>query len=200
MTIVRKDSSMYFYDFLIKEVISIYYAINQNELYHHGIKGMKWGVRRYRNEDGSLTPAGKKRYDRDVQENLGKKKENRIDTSRPDPNRWAREDLSRSKELVDTSSDVIKQLQKIERDTASKSRKEVLDLSNMSDQELRSKINRAMLEKQYNDLFAPEIKPKVSKGREITKSILETTGGVLAIGSSALGIALAIQKLKGGSD
>lgn len=32
------------------------------ELYHHGIKGMKWGVRRYRNKDGSLTPAGKKRY------------------------------------------------------------------------------------------------------------------------------------------
>ena len=31
-------------------------------LYHHGIKGMKWGVRRYQNKDGSLTPAGKKRY------------------------------------------------------------------------------------------------------------------------------------------
>ena len=31
------------------------------ELYHHGIKGMKWGVRRYQNKDGSLTPAGKKR-------------------------------------------------------------------------------------------------------------------------------------------
>lgn len=31
------------------------------ELYHHGIKGMKWGVRRYRNADGSLTNAGKKR-------------------------------------------------------------------------------------------------------------------------------------------
>lgn len=33
------------------------------ELYHHGIKGMKWGVRRYQNEDGSLTNAGKKRYE-----------------------------------------------------------------------------------------------------------------------------------------
>lgn len=31
-------------------------------LEHHGIIGMKWGVRRYQNEDGSLTPAGKKRY------------------------------------------------------------------------------------------------------------------------------------------
>ena len=36
--------------------------ISQNELYHHGIKGMKWGVRRFQNEDGSLTTAGKKRY------------------------------------------------------------------------------------------------------------------------------------------
>lgn len=32
------------------------------ELVHHGVKGMKWGVRRYQNKDGSLTPAGKKRY------------------------------------------------------------------------------------------------------------------------------------------
>lgn len=36
--------------------------MNNNELTHHGIKGQKWGVRRYRNTDGSLTEAGKKRY------------------------------------------------------------------------------------------------------------------------------------------
>ena len=32
------------------------------ELYHHGIKGQRWGVRRYQKKDGSLTDAGKKRY------------------------------------------------------------------------------------------------------------------------------------------
>lgn len=37
-----------------------------NELYHHGIKGQKWGVRRYQNSDGSLTEAGQKRYNKGV--------------------------------------------------------------------------------------------------------------------------------------
>lgn len=38
------------------------YTPSTYELYHHGIKGMKWGVRRFQNKDGSLTNAGKKRY------------------------------------------------------------------------------------------------------------------------------------------
>ena len=39
---------------------NIYMLGPEGELYHHGVKGMKWGVRRYQNLDGSLTPAGKK--------------------------------------------------------------------------------------------------------------------------------------------
>jgi hypothetical protein len=38
------------------------YIVINGELYHHGIKGQKWGIRRYQYADGSLTPAGKKRY------------------------------------------------------------------------------------------------------------------------------------------
>ena len=37
------------------------FKMENNQLYHHGVKGMKWGVRRWQNKDGSLTPAGKKR-------------------------------------------------------------------------------------------------------------------------------------------
>lgn len=46
----------------------MYYVYNgemysEEELIHHGILGQKWGVRRFQNNDGSLTVAGKKRYD-----------------------------------------------------------------------------------------------------------------------------------------
>ena len=48
--------------------------MEEHELYHWGIKGQKWGVRRYQNNDGSLTPAGQKRY------NKSEKSDNKSDS------------------------------------------------------------------------------------------------------------------------
>jgi hypothetical protein len=41
-----------------------------SELYHFGIKGMHWGIRRYQNPDGTLTPAGKKHYNEADQKDI----------------------------------------------------------------------------------------------------------------------------------
>ena len=162
------------------------------ELYHWGVKGMKWGVRRYQNKDGSLTPAGQKRYDRDQRENRGKKKGEKVGAA--DPHRWIKEDLTRSRKLTDETEQLTRKL-KTANDNASRNRPRTkMDLSKMTDQEMRNEINRALLERQYNDMFAPQ---KTSKGREYAGQVLETAGTVLAIGSSALGIALAIKELKG---
>ena len=40
----------------------MYYYVLSDALYHHGIKGQKWGVRRYQNPDGSFTDEGRRRY------------------------------------------------------------------------------------------------------------------------------------------
>lgn len=190
-----------------------YYMIKDspNELYHHGIKGMKWGVRRYRNKDGSLTEAGARRYARDAREQgynrydsktgthyKTSKKGGRTDLA-SDPSRYAREDLTRSKKLVDSTRQLNDSVRIANQDLLKRSAErhkenDRLDLSSMTDQELRARINRELVERQYNDIFNP---PKVSKGREFATSVIDTVGPVLTITSSALGIALAIKELRG---
>lgn len=164
----------------------------ENELYHHGVKGMKWGVRRYQNKDGTLTVTGQKRYERDQRENSGKKKGNKV--GQADPNRWVREDLDRSKRITDAGSQLTSNTKRMIDSSVKNKKKTTMDLSSMSDKEMRDKINRAFLEKQYNEMFAPQ---KEAKGREFASKVLDNAGNILAVTGSALSIALAIKELKG---
>lgn len=219
-----------------------------NELYHWGIKGMKWGVRRYRNEDGTLTDAGRKRYlnadgsmnavglkaeqkyragERKADERRRQKELDEYRKNTSAKNNTARDTkladdvlveetsylnrdnayeearrkyeqnhpgkLKGYQDIADSGANAMRQLSNLERSTRSAPKIEKMDLSNMTDQEMRAQINRALLERQYNDLFAER---KSNKGREFVGKTLEVAGGVLAVTSSALGIALSIKSLK----
>lgn len=180
------------------------YVIINGELRHWGIKGMKWGRRRYQNADGSLTTAGKNRYYREAdaagykdQSGTGaryrttkKGKKERYDAN---PDQWVKDDLTRSRRLVDETTQMTGKLKNLSDTSMRNQKKTKMDLSNMTDKEMRDQINRAMLERQYNDMFAPQ---KSTRGREFASKTLEVAGNVLVVGSTALGIALAIKDLR----
>lgn len=69
----------------VEEVIFMY----NNELYHFGVKGMKWGVRRYQNKDGSLTPKGKKRYGKMSDDKLQKTLYKQVKKKRAEQTNWS---------------------------------------------------------------------------------------------------------------
>lgn len=151
----------------------------QNFIYHHGVKGQKWGVRRYQNEDGSLTSAGQARRNKTNE------------TKRHD--KIINNNLNKTKTILDSSSSIVGNGKKIA-DSINKSSayKKTKNLSNMSDSELRERVNRMNLERQYSDLTANQ----VSRGRANVGAILDTAGAVLGIGASAVSIALAVREFK----
>lgn len=175
-----------------------------NELTHWGVKGMKWGVRRYQNKDGTLTNAGQKRYSRDAREKGYKSydadsgvyyksnKKGKRSELESDANRYVKEDLHRTKNLTDSSNNLVRNLENINNSRIKDTPRKKVDLSNMSDQELRDRINRANLERQYNDMFNA---PQVPKGREYAAKVLKYGGEALTVAGSAVGLALAIKEL-----
>lgn len=175
-------------------------------LVHAGTKGMKWGVRRYQNPDGSLTPAGKKRYARDAREReynnqdesgtyyktKGKKGGKREDLA-ADAQRYVREDLERTQRVLNDSSNLAGRVKGAVSHVPDPKRPK-MDLSKMSDQEMRNQINRALLERQYNDMFNPQ---KESRGKEYVMKTLDVAGSVLGVAGGAVALALGIKQLTG---
>ena len=141
----------------------------EEELKHYGIKGMKWGVRRFQNSDGSLTSEGRKRYNGN--------------------------DLKEAQKKVDKGKAMVDGVKKTRVKAAEKQHDKKIkdDLSKMSDAELRAIVNRLNMEERYTQVMKSR---GVEAGKNRVDKILEYAGTALTIGSSALSIMIAIKELQ----
>ena len=171
--------------------------MNNAELYHHGVKGQRWGIRRYQNKDGSLTPYGKKRYAKELAKLEAEKK--RVRQYEQTAKKMSklddmRKDLDERKKALkpDDTPDPAKQ-QKVQ--SAPKKRK----LSELSDEEIQAKIDRMNLENKYKELAQARIdavsKKEVSKGRKFAEEVLTNAGKNIATQTAAWALGTGVNKV-----
>lgn len=141
--------------------------IKNNVLGHSGIKGQKWGIRRYQNEDGSLTEEGKKRY------------------GTPETYRAVAKEASSLEEATKGASSAASTAASII-NTQRGSQAIRKDYSGLTDQELQRRVNRLNLERAYGDLSGDT--KYVKTGKEKAREILQTVGATLAVASTAVAI------------
>ena len=158
-----------------------YVLINDDgELIHWGIKGMQWGRRRYQNKDGSLTPAGRKRYN-DEMTKL-KEREKVIKNQERTKAKLAKLDAkkaeldAREKALGDSDDKTKTVSTSAKTANPPKASSKPKSVKDMTDEELASAINRARMEDAYNQL-----RPKqVSAGEKFMKNLTEKVIGPAA--------------------
>lgn len=167
-------------------------TFDYDELYHHGILGQKWGVRRYRNKDGTLTSLGKSRIKRDNP--TGNRYDDEVNLSGKIHTRVAR-DYKSAQNGANGFAGASRSGANIVREYGNRKREKVkrsLDVSQLSDKELETRIRRMNLERNYRSLTAES----VAYGADYTASMLQTFGDIAAIGASLASIALAYHTIK----
>lgn len=139
-----------------------------NELYHHGIKGQKWGVRRFQNKDGSLTLAGKKRALKMQNQYTELSNDKRYHDKHGNLTYAGRKKELKMKEKYSelTGKDLRRFTPRTNKSTADKSQR----ISEMTNAEIQAKIDRIRLESTLKSLTPAQ----TSKGEKFVNNLKDT--------------------------